>query len=229
MSNPKIAIVSPFRQSGSDKVDAYFSRAYALNGQERLAWYLVEGDSTDDTFDRLSRYEYDDSRILLIKSDTGRPHYGSTIHPERFKNLAQVFNAGLDAVDLDWADFVMFLPSDVFYEPDLVDRLAGWNKDLIAPMFWADEGNHGRFYDIWGFRHQGQSFQPATPAWFEANFPQSEPLEMDTVGGCIVMRSEVLKAGCRYTESDVDHGLCRAAQAAGFRVWADLHTHIFHP
>lgn len=231
MSDPKprVTIVSPFRQNGGGYVDDYFTRAYQLTGPERLRWIVVEGDSTDDTCRRLIHYGIHDKRVQLVKCDVNKPRYGSEVNPERFRILATVFNTGLEAADLAWSDFVMFLPSDVHYDPDLVDRLTGWNEDLVAPMFWASEGTHGRFYDIWGFVHQGKSFQPATPAWYAANFPTDELIEMDTVGGCICMRAAVIAAGCRYTPEEVDHGLCKAAKAAGFGVWADPSTHIVHP
>lgn len=226
---PNVSIVSPFRQNGAAYVDEYFKRAYSLTYPARLRWVCVEGDSTDDTPARLMHYGITDTRVKLVKCDTGAPRYGSEVSPERFKVLAKVFNAGLDAVDLEWSDYVMFLPSDVTYEPSLIDRLAGWNCDLIAPMFWATEATHGRFYDIWGFWHEGKSFHPTPPAWYEAHYPQDEPLKMDTIGGCILMRKEVVASGCRYSPEEVDHGLCKQAQAKGFEVYCDLHTHIFHP
>lgn len=215
------------RQFGAKGVDDYFGQAYALTGQGRLRWLIVEGDSTDDTADRLTHYALNDSRIRPVKCTTGKPKFGSVVSAERFAHLATVFNSGLASVDLGWSDYVMFIPGDVLYQPDLCDRLIGWAKDLIAPMFWAAEGNHGRFYDIWGFRRNGQPFPPHAPAWYDANLP-AEPVEMDTVGGCIMMRKEVIEAGCRYTAEEVDHGLCKMAQERGFSVWCDPTTHIVH-
>ena len=226
---PRVTIVSPFRQNGGAYVEAYFSRAYELTCPARLHWVCVEGDSDDDTLKTLRRRAAWDSRITIVKCDTGQPRYGSTVNPERFKILARVFNAGLDAVDLRWSDYACFIPSDVLYQPDLIDRLASWDKGLIAPMFWANEGGPGRFYDIWGFSRESKSFPPYTPAWFAENYPSAAPFECDTVGGVILMQAGVLAAACRYTPEAVDHGLCWQARAAGFGVWCDPTTHVVHP
>lgn len=226
---PKVTIVSPFRQNGAAYVEEYFKRAYSLTFQGRLRWVCVEGDSTDDTLTALQQQAADDPRITVVKCDTGKPRYGSVVSEERFKVLAAVFNTGLNAVDLEWSDYGLFIPSDVGYMPDLVDRLVSWQKPLIAPMFWANEGQHGRFYDLWGFCYKDKQFPPYTPAWFQEHYPNSEPFECETVGGVILMSRDVLAAGCRYTPEDVDHGLCWAAQAAGFGTWCDPTTHVVHP
>lgn len=227
---PKITIVSPFRDSSAD-VPPYIRRVEALDyPADRLRIIVIEGDSTDDTLAQLLAWQDRDERLTVCKCDVHRPKFGSIVNPERFKILAQVFNTGMDeAASQNWADYVLFIPSDVLYERDLINRLLGHQKDMIAPMFWTSDNhpNGGRFYDIWGFRRGGQHFPPYGWAWFKANLPR-EPVEMETIGGVILMRIEVLEAGCRYTPDHVDHGLCKAAQAAGFTVWCDPTTHVLH-
>jgi len=219
-----ITIVSAFRNS-SAHVPAYLTRLNALDWpKENVRAIFVEGDSTDDTLLQLQMACVADRRLKQIKCDTGKPHYGSIVHPERFQTLARVFNAGLDAVDLAWSDYVMFMPSDIVYQPDLLQRLTSWRKDLIAPFMWMS----GRFYDIWGFVDlQGRNFQPFTPD--EVGRYGDQPFRMAMVGGVILMRYEIVMAGCRYSPADVDHGLCRDAFAHGFSCWADPTTHVEHP
>jgi len=144
--------------------------------------------------------------------------------------LATVFNAGLDNVDLEWSDYVLFIPSDVIYKPDLVSKLVVYDKDLIAPWYWT-YNEHGiqRFYDTWGFCYQGQYFEQARKSWFDERFSGIKELPMDTVGGVIMMKSEVVRAGCRYTTEEVDRGLCKMAREKGFEVWAALDVEVFHP
>ncbi len=81
--------------------------------------------------------------MQLVTCNTGKPRYGSVVDAERFKTLATVFNAGLDRVDVDWSDYVLFLPSDIQYEPDLLTRLLAHNKSIIAPFVYLND----RFYD----------------------------------------------------------------------------------
>lgn len=206
-------------------LQAFMSRFYALDyPPAQLRLIVVEGDSMDGTPQALREWADKEKRLRVVTCATGAPHYGSVIDADRFRVLATVFNAGMDAVDLAWSSHVMFIPSDVNYQPDLLDRLMAHNLDLVAPFFWTSSGK--MFYDTWGFSRNGAQF---------GNFQRTElpaygdkPIQMDTIGGCILMRAAVLRAGVRYSLDDVDRGLCASAQRKGFTVWADPTTHIVH-
>jgi glycosyltransferase involved in cell wall biosynthesis len=221
-----VSIVSPFRNS-EEIIPGYIERVTALERHE-LRFICVEGDSTDETLAALTQWAAEDGRVSVVKCETGKPHYGSIVHPERFEILARVFNTGLAACDYGWSDRVIFIPSDVHFEPDLLTRLIACDKDLIAAMFWRKDGNGLRFYDIWGFvGANGVNFRPYPPAWYSTNLPD-EPIEMENVGGVIMYKTAVLEAGCRYTNDRVDHGMCSMARDAGFGVWCDPTTHVIH-
>ena len=192
--------------------------------RQQIRIIAVEGDSQDDTRQILSTWYAYDRRVSLLTCNTGKPHYGNVVHPERFAVLAQVFNTALDAVDLDWSDYVVFTPSDVCFGRDILARLMAHDKDMIAPFFW---GADGLFHDTWGFTHGGQEFGKFGRDHVSSLYGDA-PIEMDTVGGMVLMRADVLRAGCRYTASEVDRGLCKAAKAQGFTVWADPATYIHH-
>lgn len=219
-----VSIVSAMRDSVAG-LSAFRSRFNALDyPPAQLRLIVVEGDSGDGTPQALREWAAQERRLTVITCNTGRPHYGSVVDVERFRVLATVFNAGMEAVDLAWSSHVMFIPSDVEHGTDLLKRLLAHDLDLVAPFFWGPGG--GWFYDTWGFTRQGEGF---------TNFERGQlarygdqPIEMDTVGGCILMRAEVLRAGVRYAMVEVDRGLCRAARAQGFTVWADPTTHITH-
>jgi len=219
-----VTIVSSMRDS-LPGLRAFMSRFYALAyPPAQLRLIVVEGDSVDGTPQALREWADKEKRLRVATCNTGAPHYGSVIDADRFRVLATVFNAGMDAVDLAWSSHVMFVPSDVHYEPDMLDRLMVHDLDIVAPFFWGPGGTW--FYDTWGFSRGGAQF---------GNFSRSElpaygdkPIQMDTVGGVILMRAGVLRAGVRYSLDDVDRGLCRAAQAQGFTVWADPTTHVRH-
>lgn len=225
---PSITITSAFRDSN---VDAFISRCELLDyPANKLRFICVEGDSADDTYSKLLVWETYDKRVTVIKKDLNIQKHGSVINPERTRVLATVFNAGLDAVDLAWSDYVMFIPSDVVFLPDLVSGLLSYDKDLIAPWFWTkNEHNVTRFYDTWAFCYQGQYFEQAPQSWFINKFPGVSLLQMDTVGGVVMMKKEIVQAGCRYTEDEVDRGLCRMAREKGFEIWATFNPFILHP
>lgn len=225
MQPANVTICSPFRDSAAG-INEYMNRIADLDysfDARRYVW--VEGDSVDDTARQLLYWAEDDPRVTLVRCNTGVPRHGSIVHPERFKALAQVFNAALDAVDLAWSDYVLFLPSDIVYSPDLLSRLLAHGAHIMAPFSWTE---YGRFYDTWGFTRRGEEFGRFTMASGRVAYGD-EPIRMDTVGGTVLIRSDVLRAGCRYTPEEVDRGLCKAARAQGFLVWADPSTHVFHP
>jgi hypothetical protein len=216
-----VTICSPFRDSAKH-VSQFISQAQWLDyPEEQLRFVAVEGDSTDDTYTQLQEWTDLDCRVTLLTCVTGRPHYGSIVHPERFATLAQVFNTALDAVSLTWSDYALFTPSDVCFGRDVLTRLLAHDKDLIAPFFW---GKDGLYHDTWAFTRNGQSIGKVKRGESFGN----APMQMETVGGMVLMRADVLRAGCRYSYEDVDRGLCKQAHAAGFTVWADPTTHITH-
>jgi hypothetical protein len=146
------------------------------------------------------------------------------VSPERFAALAQVFNTALEAVDPVWTDAVLFTPSDVQFKPDTLARLAAHNVDIVAPFYWDTDG---LFYDTWGFTHNCRPFIKFPFREVEMQYG-TDLVPMDTVGGMVLINQGVLQTGVRYSPFDVDRGLCRAAVAAGFSVWADPTTHIGH-
>jgi hypothetical protein len=223
LQSANVTICSPFRDS-EQGISAYFDRLSALDYPgDLLRFVWVEGDSRDNTYGILS--EWATQRVSLLKCDTGIPQYGSIVHPERFKALATVFNAALDAVDLDWSTHVLFLPSDIHYGPHLLTRLLRHGRDIVAPFSWIYMGGRHQFYDIWGFTRHGRPWEPFTKAELARHV---ELIPMDTVGGTALIGAEVLRSGARYTTEQVDRGLCADAIRNGFTVWADPTTHVYH-
>lgn len=218
-----VTIVSAFRDSASH-VASYAERILNLDYDPAcLRLVCVEGDSVDGTWTMLQRWASWDRRVILVKCDTGKKRYGSVIHPERFQILAQVFNAGMDAVDLEWSEYVMFIPSDIQFKADLLAHLVAHNKDLIAPFTFTDD----RHYDLWAMSRNGRDF-----GWFlEADVPAlfgTEPIEMSTIGGTLLMKADVLRSGARYTPEEVDRGLCKMARERGFSCWVDPTLKVRH-
>ena len=188
---------------------------------------VCEGDSKDDTWERLLQWVTKDKRLRLVTYDLGMPKYGSIVNRDRFIVLAKVFNRALDQIDLKEADWVLFVPFDVDYAPDVVKRLAAHDKDMVSPLTWI--GNV--FYDTWAMAERGM---PSLPwgnfswEWAQTHLG-NQLIEMDRLGGMVLMKADVLRAGCRYTEAEVDRGLSRCAREKGFRLWVDPTTHIYHP
>ena len=224
-----LTIVTPMRDCAAI-MPAYVQRVTGLDWPaDQLRVVISEGDSVDMTKSLLRLWMASECcRVTVVTADTGKPRYGSVVDPERFRILATVFNAGLDAVDLEWTDCVLFLPADIMIEPDLARRLvasasSATGAHILAPFVWMG----GQFYDVWAFTRNGQPFAP-----FRLHVAASfgpDPVPMDTVGGTMLIHGDVLRAGVRYTEDEVDRGFCHAARAQGFGVFADPTINVYHP
>jgi glycosyltransferase involved in cell wall biosynthesis len=218
-----VTIVSPCRDV-AHWVERYRGQVEALtHPYAALRVVVVEGDSIDGTWRIIEAWAAQDDRVTVVKCDTGRQRYGSVVHPERFITLAQVFNAGLDAVDTEWSDFVLFLPFDIVYQPDLLQRLVAHDVDMVSPFVWQG----AIFYDIWAFRRAGSYFVNFDRGHAERHMG-TELMDMDSIGGTMLMRAEIVARGCRYTAENVDRGLCDQAARLGYRMWADPTTHVEH-
>lgn len=218
-----VTVVTPWRD-GMRQMSRYMDRVHALDWpRDNLRVVHVEGDSTDGTYHALKWWADSDSRQSVVTCNTGKPRYPSIVNAERFQILATVFNAGIDAVDYEWTDYALFVPCDIRYDADLIKRLVAHGVDLVSPFVFQ----HGVFYDIWAFSREGRNFGPHAERIIPELFG-NDLLSMDTIGGVMLMDADVLRAGVRYSMGNVDRGLCEAARAKGFTVWADPTLHVYH-
>lgn len=222
-----VTVVTPIRGAAGHPLSALIERLTGLT-HDNLRFIAVEGDSADDTLDELERWTIKIKNLYIVKHDTGKPRFGHVVSQERFKHLAGIINAGVEAaIASDWPDYILAIPSDVHFEPDLVTRLLAHDKQLIAAMFWVDEPSGLRFYDTWAFSRLGLGLAPFNFTWYQTHFP-AEPVEMDTVGGAILTRADLFRQGLRYSEVNLDRGLCEQVRSMGHSVWCDPNTHIIH-
>lgn len=222
-----VTICTPMRDSAA-LLEDYASRVYSLDfPKDALRIVIAEGDSTDGTKEKLANWQREDNRLTVVHVDTGLPRYGSVVNDERFAILSQVFNAALECVDTAWSTHVLFLPDDITYQPDLLNRLLAHNVDAVAPLVWGDWGDNPYFYDTWAFSRNGQCFTNFNRTWARQHLGE-RLLEMETIGGTMLFRSVLLQAGCWYTPQEVDRGFCKMASAYGFKLWCDPSTNVGH-
>lgn len=222
-----VTIVTPLRDAAAHW-PGYVRRLAELDyDADKLRLVLVEGDSVDGTQGLVQewaeRWQRRKGAVTVVTCNTGRPKFGSVVDPERFWTLATVFNAGLEAVDLAWSDDAMLLPVDIVYDPDLLRRLLAWEVDAVCPLTWMG----GLFYDTWALSRDGHFFPPFSRET-AADLFHEQLTEMTTIGGTMLFRAELLRAGVRYGLVDVDRDFSRDARAAGFRLWLDPTTHVWH-
>ena len=219
----RVTVVTPWRQHAGAVLDYERQMAALDYPQDHLRFVCVENDSTDETYPLLSSWAALDARVLLRKQDRGYPLYPSIVNPHRFEILATVFNWALDLVDYDWTDYVLFMPCDIAFQPDLLRRLLDHRAPLVSPFVFQN----GLFYDTWAFRRDGRNFPPFAETDTEAIFGR-DLVRMETMGCVMLIDADVLRAGVRYSTVNVDRGLCEAARAAGYALWADPTLRVYH-
>ena len=223
----KITIITACRDAGESGVTDFRLRVEAMKWPRADVRVCVcEGDSKDDTWEQLGEWYNDDPhRIRLLRYDTGEPRYGQHTSPERFRHLARIWNKALGMADLTWSDYIFMVPFDILWGPDTITELWRNNVPMVCPLTFC----RGTFYDTWALVDQkGRKYDAFHQIWAEENL-RGELLEMDLIGGTTLIDANVLQAGCRFTEEEVDHGLSRAAKANGFRLYCDTSCWVEHP
>jgi hypothetical protein len=221
----EIAICSIVRD-GMGYLPAYRRQLENLNLRDGDSWrlYILEGDSTDGTFDFLKQWEATDPRIKV-----GRECVGEALDKDnRAARLAQAANACINLIPNGSSHtHVLWLEADLCFPPELVTRLLAKDVDIIAPIIYLG----GYFYDTWGFRDlKGKKWK--SPASSNRNFKPFRLIEMSSVGSCVMFRRAIWDSGIRFRGTYDDGllvGVCQDARRKGNRVWADTSTAILHP
>lgn len=224
----RIVVGSAFRDTPPWRAEQYFNRVAALQAHAREGHQVrviaAEGDSRGNTRGLLAaeaarcRLE-----VAFPECTTGAPHFGSVEDPARMRALSIVGNAIFGAVQPD-DDVLVYVENDIKWTPhdigSLIDaamrRMEGF--DVIAPLVMAGEA----FYDVWGFRgFDGARFAPFAPfhSSMEDRLTTGRPLEVSSVGSCLVMRGEVARAA-RMRNGGALVDWCADARSLGFRIAA---------
>jgi hypothetical protein len=219
-----IVIGSAFRNA-THYLSRYFRQVQALrehlDPMHTVRVIGIEGDSTDGTREVLKQYD-----LELVQHDHGKKWFGSTEEPERFVEISKIANLIFDHVK-PTDDVLVFVESDLIWDAhtisSLVDMALRRNGefDVFAPMIFAGEN----FYDVWGFRRDGERFSPFPP--FHRLF-QHGLMQVDSAGSCLVMRREVAQQ-CRIKNDYCLVGWCEDATAHGFTIAMDSRFRVHHP
>ena len=221
-----IAVCSLFRDAAREI--PYFralleNQVAAADRPFELRCSFVEGDSRDDSWERLSAWAAADPRVLLQKLDVEPLESWDA----RVQAWAALGNATIEQLQGHEWDYLLWCESDLCLPPDLVQLLLRSDQDIVAPAIHLG----GLFYDIWGFRGlDGAHFTNEAP-----HHPQFHPLgltELSSVGSAVLFRRAVFDAGIGFRPEWPDGllaGVCADARARGFRVFCDSRAAVVHP
>jgi len=232
MNKPKVAVVSLFRDSniwhGHEirQVDRYIKQMKEQTyGFDNLNLYLVEGNSTDGTFETLRDYSllYKNIQVEIFNN----PYHAveSTTDPDRLRFLSMVGNHALSMVQGE--DYILFIESDLIIKKDLIEILVKNLEEnpeigIIAPYTFYESVDG--FYDKWAFRFEGRAFHPYYKEYKELGtiFPH-----MESIGSCGLMRRNAFK-GVNFGQGCFPE-LCHRIKRKGYKVACNTELAVYHP
>ena len=255
-----VAVGSIFRNS-SNYLARYHRQYQALvqaSPSDRFEPLLVEGDSTDDTWERLNQLFPNQ----VTKRNHGGRFYGvsgtdwhtSADSPECQRQIAYAAAGSFERVRADHDAFV-WVESDLIWEPQTIMRLLArlMLVDAVAPLCIGNEPWHFKvaplknargvhpfchcdnpeathLYDWWGFKAQGRKFEVCPPFHPMLREASVDGLyPLEVAGSCIVMKGKVAR-DARFEPPE--HGLpafCENLIAQGYKLWLDSNQRVRHP
>jgi hypothetical protein len=232
----RVVVGSIFRNSAG-YVDRYQAQVRALahllqSGGDTLRLVLVEGVSTDDTWDRLSRWaEAGTEAVTLVKREHGGPAFGSVENGQRWAQIAYACNGVLEGLT-EADDALVYVESDLIWHPSVMRSLL-WHLEIdgVATVSPLSMHQAGFFYDTWGYRSGGQRFGHHPPYHPMLAGPAPHPAglyPLDSAGSCIVTLGEAARR-TRFAEPEGIVTWCDTLRAAGFPHWLDPSLQVTHP
>ena len=220
----KITVVSAIRQD-APYLDVYL-RQLSLQSREHFEFVSVvlvhDGDGAI-LRDRLAQLRDLALNVVLVRELASDG--GITSIEDKVLQWARIGNQGFAAALQGGATHILWLETDLTVPYDLIDQLVANQLDIVAPLVFIGPW----FYDSWGFRTlNGEQIRKIQPEW---NI-DARPVELSSVGSCVLFRREILDAGVRFRGPYDDGllvGMCLDARKLGYKVFVDPNVSIIHP
>ncbi len=227
-----ISVISIMRNSLS-YIDRYIAQFQALRDVIPLRVVVAEGDSDDGTYAQLGALAgFED--FELHKIEHGGPVFNSTDNPQRWSQIAYVYNTLLDLLEPEGP--VILVESDLIWQPETMLGLLkqlGVGIDAIAPLSvkgYYDLDGHRlpgeRFYDTWGHRWPDGTRFSGELSEVVSDGKMLRPIS--SAGSCIVMKEEVARKA-RFGAEDGIVGFCADLHRLGFHLYLDDQLRVEHP
>jgi hypothetical protein len=215
-------LASIFRNSGR-YVDRYVNQVKALRDHADVTVIVGEGDSVDNTYDRLL-----DTDFTVLKVEHGGPSFRSRDNVLRWRHLAAVCNVVWAAAVREHGDEpVVWVESDIIWDASTIVALVHDLRTVpaVAAMSYRYE-DPSEFYDIWGHVKDGTPFTRYPP--YHAEISHQNLCEIDSAGSCFAIRADAVSA-VEFAAADCVRGVGRSLRAAGFSLWLDPQLAVSHP
>jgi glycosyltransferase involved in cell wall biosynthesis len=252
-TTPTILVLTPVKQAAAH-LDSYFAGLRALDyPPARLSLGVLEGDSTDGTYERLAERLPDLSsvyrRVTLTRWDSGFripdsvPRWAAPLQLPRRAVLARARNRLLAAA-LEDEEWVLWLDVDVTsYPADVIQQLLAAGRDIVAPHCVVEPG--GATFDWNSWREHGEVRMDALRGG-------PDLVRLDAVGGAMLLvRADLHREGLvfppflygersRFARDPNPHtgtgageveseGLGIMAKDMGYECWGMPNLEVVHP
>jgi hypothetical protein len=216
-------LASVWRNSAS-YVDRYAHQVDALRAREDVTVVAVEGDSTDDTYELLTKSDF-----YVLKCEHGGPFYGSENAAQRWRQLSLPCNVAITAaVRLSGGrDPIVYVESDLVWTAEVLHGLVHDLQKVpaVAPMSFR-WNNPVMFYDLWGYQGEGGTDFSQYPPWSPGL--TNTLMKIDSSGSCFALRAD-LAPSVEFSTQDCIRGVGRSIRAAGADLWLDPQLAVYHP
>jgi hypothetical protein len=235
----KIHVCSMFRDSQSwagmdiNQVERFFAQMAGLSlpQQTKLSLWLIEGDSVDNTPEKLvecgiaygKHTNIADVRLFLGEKNKHFSLVCSTTNKDRIQGLSTLADSLIKRVELEDNDYVLWIESDFIIKADTIRRLIRvaerYENTIVAPWPMDEMGN---FYDTWAFTGvDGKKFNPSQKGG-------AGLIEMSSIGSCALIPGSLIKKGCNFGFGAFPE-LCKRALDLGAMILCDTDNVILHP
>lgn len=128
-------------------------------------------------------------------------------------------------------DYIMFIDSDMVFEPDIIDRLMAHDKDIVSAMAFKRKAPFQPcFYSKCRYDIENHDFEIQSPV----EWTENELLEIEGVGmACCLIKTKVLKETPKpwffpFEEFGEDLSFCIRARSQGFKIFLDTSIQVGH-
>lgn len=198
-------LIYTITRNSSEYIKNYYDQIIKLPSlfpEHNFYLSIYENDSDDNTVELISQFDFSKFKNFYFKSEKLNTNfYGSIQNAERVDLLANCRNKAIfDCGFLDVCDYVMMIESDIFYLPDAVRKLLGFNSkhnldaDIVSSTYFWSQADR-ILYDTWGTRLDDQCRGNHLKLdWTSKEYDSYYA----TCNGICLLKSQPFKQGVKY-------------------------------
>jgi glycosyltransferase involved in cell wall biosynthesis len=226
---PTVTIGCPVRDR-ANYLPTYLKCVYDLDyPKENITLLFVENDSTDNTYDILYQYKFENSnlynRIKIEKYNQFTPKDIRTSNIREkytYHSLSKLRNYWLAQVKTDYA---LSCDSDIMMKPDTLTKLINHKKDYVAGLiingYLFDKEQPDNYLNI--LKKNKNNYVHIK------NYSPNELIEVDFTGAVMLLSKKATKLGkFDWHLQGEDACFCESLKESGIKIYCDTSAKCTH-